>query len=68
MPMMRLQGVAFVARVVPEHRHLPLVTMAVALEDLDRRGLAGAVRPEQGEHLAPGDLQVYPVDSFEVAV
>ncbi len=39
-------------RVVPEHRHVAAVPAAVALEDLDRRRLAGPVRPEQREHLA----------------
>ena len=36
----------------PSTRDLAAVAAAVALEDLDRRGLAGAVRPEQREHLA----------------
>ena len=61
----RLQRLAFVARVVPEHRHLALVPMAEALQDLDRRRLAGAVRPQQREDLAPGDLEVHPVDRLQ---
>ena len=36
-------------RVVAEHPDRALVGAPVALEDLDRRRLAGAVRPEQGE-------------------
>ena len=40
------------ARVVSEHRHRAAAARAVALEDLDRRRLAGAVGPEQPEHLA----------------
>ena len=37
----------------PSTRHLAAVAAAVALEDLDGRRLAGPVRPEQREHLAP---------------
>src|SRR3954468_192034 len=40
-----------------EHRHVAARSLAVALEDLDGRGLAGAVRPEQAEHLAARDLE-----------
>ena len=36
----------------PSTRHLARVAVAVALEDLDRRRLAGAVRAEQAEDLA----------------
>ena len=63
-----LQGVALMARVVAEHGHAALVTVAVALEDFDRRRLAGAVRPEQGEDLAPGYLEVHSVDRLQGAV
>src|SRR5215218_851508 len=38
--------------VVAENRHDPARAAAVALEDLDRRRLAGAVGPEEAEHLA----------------
>ena len=38
--------------VVPEHLDPAAVARAEALEDLDRRGLAGTVGPEQGEDLA----------------
>ncbi|MBI4950708.1 MAG: PAS domain S-box protein [Myxococcales bacterium] len=37
------------------------------LEDLDRRGLAGAVRPEQAEALPAYHLEVEPVDRDDVA-
>ena len=38
------------------------------LEDLDGRGLAGAVRAEQGEDLAAGDLEVDAADRGDVPV
>ena len=37
------------------------------LEDLDRRGLAGAVRPEKAEAFARPDLQIQPVHRADVA-
>ncbi len=45
-----------------EDPHGPAVGRAVALEDLDRGGLAGAVGPEEAEHLAGGDGERQPVD------
>src|SRR6185369_14939298 len=39
-------------RIGSEHLHRALVSVPVALEDLDGGRLAGAVRPEEGEHLA----------------
>ena len=39
----------------PEHAHLARVGPSVPLEDLDGGRLAGAVRPEQPEHLALAD-------------
>ncbi len=45
-------------RVEPEHRHLAGVPRAVALQDLDRGGLAGPVRAEQGEDLPFADREV----------
>ncbi len=59
---------AWILRVVPEHRHLACRPSAVALENLDRRRLAGAVRAEQAEHLALVDVEVDPADGFEIAV
>jgi hypothetical protein len=46
------------AGVVPEHGHLAAVAGAVPLQDLDRGGLSRPVGPEQGEDLAPADVQV----------
>ena len=46
----------------------PALRVAVALEDLDRGRLPGAVRPEEGEDLARGDLEVDSLHSLEVAV
>ena len=54
--------------VVPEHRHLAAVARAVPLEDLHRRGLAGAVGPEQPEHLAAAHLDVDPAHGLVLAV
>ena len=54
--------------IVPEHPHVAAVAPAVALEDLDGGRLAGAVRPEQAEHLADGDLEVDPAQRLQVAV
>ena len=51
-----------------EHLTSPASRGAVALEDLHRRRLAGAVRPEQAEDLAPLDLEVDPLDRLDVAV
>ena len=42
----------------PSTLDLAGVSLPVALEDLDRRRLAGAVRAEQAEHLARRDLEV----------
>ena len=45
------------AGVEPEHLGVTAVTRPVALEDLDRRRLPGAVRPEQRDDLARLDLE-----------
>ena len=51
-------GAAPVARrVQAQHPDGPAVGAPVALEDLDGRRLAGAVRAEQGEQLAPPDVE-----------
>jgi hypothetical protein len=42
----------------PEHLDLAAVRGRQSLDDLERRRLARAVRPEQPEHLAPGDVEV----------
>ena len=44
------------------------VALAVALEDLDGRRLAGAVRAEQPEDLAGGDLEADAADGLDLAV
>jgi hypothetical protein len=40
-----------------EHRHVARAACAIALEDLHRRRLAGAVGPEQPVHLAARHLE-----------
>ena len=42
---------AAVAGIAAQHARVAAVATAVALEDLDGRRLAGAVRTEEGEHL-----------------
>ena len=59
---------AAVLRIDAEHRHVAAVAGAVALEDLDRRRLAGAVRPEQAEHLALLDGEADAGDGIDLAV
>jgi hypothetical protein len=54
----------WVGRVESEHLDDAPVTLAKALEDLDDRGLAGAVRSEQGEDLPLVDLKGDVLDSF----
>ena len=51
-----------------EHGDVAAGPRAVALEDLDRRGLARAVRPEKAEHLAGRDLEVDAAHGFDRAV
>ena len=46
----------------------PRVALAVALEDLDRRRLAGAVGAEEAEDLARGDLEADPANGLDLAV
>ncbi len=57
-----------VARVVAEHRGNAGVAPAVALEDLDGRRLAGAVRAEEPEDLACGHLEADPAERLDAAV
>jgi hypothetical protein len=54
--------------IVSEHRYDPARSSAVALEDLDRRGLACAVGPEQAKDLAGGDFEVQAAHGFVLAV
>ena len=55
-------------RVEAEDVHLAAVARAVALEDLDRRRLAGAVRAEQAEDLALPDLEADAAQGLLLAV
>src|SRR6185369_6977849 len=55
-------------RIGAEHLYLAGIASAVALEDLDRRRLAGAVRPQQAEDLSRAELEVDAFQRFEVAV
>ena len=59
---------AGIRRVDAEHRHLPGAALAVALENLDGRRLACAVRTQEGEDLAAGDLEIDAPDRLEVAI
>jgi len=51
-----------------EHRRRPALAPAEPFEDLDGGGLAGAIRPEEGEHLSGLDLEVDPLEDLEPAV
>jgi hypothetical protein len=44
-------------RVRVQHAHRPGIGVQEAAQQPDGRGLAGAVRPNQPEHLAPGDVE-----------
>ena len=57
-----------VRRVLAEHRHLAGGADPEALQDLDRGGLARAVRPEQADHLAGADVEVDTGEHVVVAV
>ena len=57
-----------VGRILAEDLHLAGVAVAVALEDLDRGRLSGAVRPEEAEYLAGADLEVDAADRLVGAV
>ena len=54
-------------RVLAEHADLAAAALAVALEDLDRRRLAGPVGAEEGEDLAGIDLEVDAAHRLEVS-
>ena len=47
---------------------VPAAALPVALDGLDGAGLAGAVAPEQGDHLTGVRLQVHAVDRHDLAV
>ncbi len=59
-----LERVGAVGDVEAEDDRLAAVGRPQALEDLDRRRLARAVRPEQAEDLARGDIEIDPVDGL----
>src|SRR5205823_12593007 len=65
---LRVQAPAVADRIQPEDPHRAAVGHAVALENLDRRGLPGPVRPEKSEHFAAPDRQAEPVDGVLAAV
>ncbi len=54
--------------VLAEHADLAGAALAIALEDLGRRGLARAVWPEEGEDLARLDLEVKTANRLEIAI
>ena len=60
-------GVRLSRRVVAGDAHLSGVGLDQGRQDVHRRGLAGAVRPEQGEDRAGGDAQVDTVERDRVA-
>jgi hypothetical protein len=51
-----------------EDRDATCVTMAVALDDLDGRRLAGTVRAEERDNLAGADLERHVVDDTPLTV
>ena len=63
-----LQPVGIPDRIDPEDADLAAVGLSKALEDLDSRGLAGAVGPEQAEDRPGLDLEADPVDGTRLAV
>ncbi len=56
------------ARIVAQHGDAPRRPRAQPLQDLDRRRLPRAVRPEQPEHLALAHLEVDAPHRLEIAV
>src|SRR5204862_2795166 len=59
---------AGVSRIDAEHLYLAAVASPVALQDLDRRRLAGSVRAEQAEDLVRTELEVDTLQRFELAI
>jgi len=51
-----------------EHFHVSLVRLEQSLENLDRGGLACAVRPEKAEDLTPGHREVDGVHPLDAVV
>ena len=67
-PDARLERVGPARDVEAQDDRLAAVGRAQTLEDLDRRRLARAVRPEQAKDLAGRDIEIDPVDRSGVAV
>jgi hypothetical protein len=55
-------------RVHPEDTCTTAVGLAIAFEDLDRGGLAGAIRAQEGEHLACLDREAQAIDDRAAAI
>ena len=55
-------------RVQPGDAHLALARFRQSQQDQDHRGLAGAVRPQKPEDLAPVDGEIKPRDGLNAAV
>ncbi len=64
----RPQRRAAAPRVLSQHPRRARVRVAIALDDLDRRRLAGAVRPEQGDDLAGPHDEVDAVENRAPAI
>ena len=56
------------ARIEAEHVHCSGRALAVALQNLDGGGLAGAVRSEEGEHLPGRHADIDSGDGLEGAI
>src|SRR5207245_6176237 len=57
------------ARRIPiEDRDVAGRSLPETLEDLGRRGLAGAVWPEEREHLSPVDVEIDSANGLHIAV
>jgi hypothetical protein len=63
-----LERVRAVGDVEAEDDRLAAIGRPQAFEDLDRRRLARAVRPEQAEDLARGDIEIDAIDGLDLAV
>ncbi len=50
-----------------DDRPRPSSGLVVARDDLDERGLAGSVLPEQREHGATDGVEVHPVEDLDAA-
>ena len=64
-PILRARGAVVADDVVAVHRHRAARRIDDAADDVDQRGLAGAVRPEQGEDLAVRDVEIDVLERLE---